>query len=61
MNGNPATVRADVDPGEEHFIAHFPEEWFRDPNSRYLREYRIDALWDDPDVLEASLALRHTG
>ena len=59
VNGNPASVRGDVEPGEEQLIAHFPEEWFRDPNSRYLREYRIDAPWDDPDVLAAAMALRH--
>ncbi|MHB8495511.1 MAG: ATP-grasp domain-containing protein [Casimicrobiaceae bacterium] len=59
LNGGPSSVRGDVDPGEEQLIAHFPEEWFRDPGSRYLREYRIDGLWDDPDVLAAAMALRH--
>lgn len=59
LNGSPSSVRGDVEPGEEQLIAHFPEEWFRDPRSRYLREYRIDALWDDPDVLAAAMALRH--
>ncbi len=59
VNGNPSSVRGDVEPGEEQLIAHFPEEWFRDPNSRCLREYRIDAPWDDPEVLAAALALRH--
>ena len=61
VTGNPSSVRADVAPGEDQLIAHFPEEWLRDPNSRYLLEYRIDAPWDDPDVLEASIALRHSG
>ncbi len=59
LNGSPSSVRGDVEPGEEQLIAHFPEEWFRDPGSRYLREYRIDGLWDDPEVLAAAMALRH--
>jgi biotin carboxylase len=61
LTGNSSSARPDVEPGEEHFIAHFPEEWLRDPDSPYLREYRIDAPWEDPDLLVATLALRHDG
>jgi len=59
LTGNPSSIRTDVEPLEEHFIAHFPEEWLRDPQSRYLREYRIDAPWDDLGLLQATLAMRH--
>jgi predicted ATP-grasp superfamily ATP-dependent carboligase len=57
VHGLPLTMRADLDPGEEHTLAHFPQEWLRDPNSRYLREYPVDAPWDDPELFEAMLAL----
>lgn len=59
INAEQRTVRGDLAKGEEHLIAHFPQEWLRDPESRYLRQCRVDAPWDDPDVLEAMLALRH--
>jgi predicted ATP-grasp superfamily ATP-dependent carboligase len=59
VNGQPQLGRRDLDPGEEHLIAHFPQEWLRDPQSRYLRDFRIDAPWDDPEVMEAMMALRN--
>jgi glutathione synthase/RimK-type ligase-like ATP-grasp enzyme len=59
VNGQPLSDRRDLDPGEEHMITHFPQEWLRDPQSRYLRDFRIDAPWDDPEVMEAMLALRN--
>ncbi len=59
INGQPPSSRRDLDPGEEHMITHFPQEWLRDPQSRYLRDFRIDAPWDDPEVMEAMLALRN--
>jgi predicted ATP-grasp superfamily ATP-dependent carboligase len=59
LHGLPLTMRSDLDPDEEHTLAHFPSEWLRDPNSRYLREYPVDAPWDDPGLFEAMLALRH--
>lgn len=31
-------------------------EWTRDPASRYLREYPVDAPWDEPDLVEAIVA-----
>jgi predicted ATP-grasp superfamily ATP-dependent carboligase len=58
VNGQPPPGRRDLDPGEEHSIAQFPQEWLRDPQSRYLRDFRVDAPWDDPEVMEAMLALR---
>jgi predicted ATP-grasp superfamily ATP-dependent carboligase len=59
VNGQPQSGRRDLDPGEEHLITHFPQEWLRDPQSRYLRDFRIDAPWDEPEVMEAMLALRN--
>lgn len=53
MLGLPSPTRADLDPGEEHFVAHFPLEWTRDPQSRYLREYPVDIPWDEPELLQA--------
>jgi predicted ATP-grasp superfamily ATP-dependent carboligase len=58
FHGLPVSTRTDVAPGEERTIAHFPQEWLRDPESRYLRECPVDAPWDDPPLFAAMLALR---
>jgi hypothetical protein len=36
-------------------IALFPQEWRRNPRSSWLRTAYLDAPWDDPAVLRASL------
>lgn len=59
VTGNPRSSRQDLAPGEEHVIAHFPQEWLRDPESRYLRDHRVDVPWNDPALFEAMLELRH--
>jgi predicted ATP-grasp superfamily ATP-dependent carboligase len=59
MHDRPSRVRGDVDAGEEYVIAHFPQEWLRDPESRWLREHRSDCPWDDPPLFDAMVALRH--
>ena len=51
-----STTRSGLDPGEEHFVVHFPLEWVRDPNSRYLREYPVDIPWDEPELVDAIVA-----
>jgi predicted ATP-grasp superfamily ATP-dependent carboligase len=56
VNGLPSPTRPDLDPGEEHFTVHFPLEWTRDPESRYLREYPVDVPWDEPELFEAIVA-----
>ena len=56
VNGLPSPTRADLDPGEEHFVVHFPHEWMRDPTSRYLREYPVDVPWEEPELVEAIVA-----
>ena len=52
------TTRTELEPGEDRTFVHFPQEWLRDPGSRYLREYPVDAPWDDPKLFAAMLALR---
>jgi hypothetical protein len=54
----PTQSRRRLDDGEEHVIAHFPQEWLRDPASAYLRTCRVDAPWNDPGLFRAMAALR---
>ena len=56
--GTTSKSRADLSEGEEGISVYFPREWLRDPNSRYLREYPVDVPWDEPELIEAMLALR---
>jgi predicted ATP-grasp superfamily ATP-dependent carboligase len=59
VEGTASTSRSDLSEGEEGITVHFPGEWLRDPQSRYLRDYPVDVPWDEPDLIEAMLALRH--
>jgi hypothetical protein len=57
--GKPVTARSELgDADEGRTFVHFPQEWLRDPGSRYLREYPVDAPWDDPKLFAAMLELR---
>jgi hypothetical protein len=58
LAGTPSTSRSDPSPGEEGIGVHFPQEWLRDPESAFLRDYPVDIPWDDPDLFEAMVALR---
>jgi hypothetical protein len=58
MHGLALPTRADLTEGEEHFTVHFPQEWLRDVASHWLREYPVDVPWDEPELIEAMLALR---
>jgi predicted ATP-grasp superfamily ATP-dependent carboligase len=40
-------------------VTVFPREWLCDPDSRYLREFPVDVPWDEPELLEALLAMRN--
>lgn len=51
-------TRSDLDEAEEHVTVHFPQEWLRDPHSRWLREYPVDVPWDEPKLIEALIAMR---
>lgn len=54
-----SATRPGLDPGEERIFVQFPGEWLRDPASRWLRKHPVDVPWDDPELLEAMLALRN--
>lgn len=58
LTGAVSTSRAALAPGEEHIVAHFPQEWLRDPASPYLRKCRVDVPWDDRELLMALTAER---
>jgi predicted ATP-grasp superfamily ATP-dependent carboligase len=58
MHATPPPMRTDLDEGEEHYTVHFPQEWLRDPASHWLRDYPVDVPWDEPELIEAMLAMR---
>lgn len=58
LTGAKSSSRSDPSPGEEGVGVHFPQEWLRDPESSFLRDYPVDVPWDDPDLLEAMVAMR---
>ncbi|MGE5088236.1 MAG: hypothetical protein ACM3QY_03840 [Candidatus Levyibacteriota bacterium] len=58
LSGAPMTTRTDLDEGEEHLCVHFPSEWLRDPESAWLRDHPVDVPWDEPELIEAMLAMR---
>lgn len=57
LHGLPPTGRTDLDEGEEHICVSFPQEWLRDPESKWLRDYPVDVPWDEPELFEAMLDL----
>ena len=59
LQGKPLNTRARLDDDEERIFVSFPHEWLRDPESRYLRDYPVDVPWDEPELIEAMLAMRH--
>lgn len=59
VTGEKSAVPRDVAPDFTRTVARFPQEWLRDAESPYLRDYPVDAPWDDPVLFEAYLALRH--
>ena len=58
LAGTRSTTRSDPAPGEEGIGVQFPQEWLRDPESSFLRDYPVDVPWDDPDLLDALVAMR---
>lgn len=58
MRGLSSPTRSRLDAGEERMFVPFPAEWLRNPESRWLRQYPVDIPWDDPELLDAMLALR---
>ncbi len=58
LGGLPNPTRTDLGPGEEVVRVSFPQEWLRDPQSRWLREYPVDVPWDEWQLLAAMVARR---
>ena len=58
MNGLPSPSRTRLDANDERILVQFPGEWLRDPSSRWPRQHAVDVPWDDPELLDAMLALR---
>ena len=59
LEGSASKSRTALDAEEEGISVHFPQEWLRDPDSPYLRQYPSDVPWDEPELLEALLKLRN--
>ncbi len=59
VEGRPSNTRTRLDDGEERVFVSFPHEWLRDPASRYLRDHPVDVPWDEPELIEAMLTMRH--
>ncbi|HEV7412524.1 MAG TPA: ATP-grasp domain-containing protein [Casimicrobiaceae bacterium] len=58
LDGLPNPTRTDLEAGEEVVRVSFPQEWLRDPQSRWLREYPVDVPWGELELLTAMLARR---
>ncbi|HQR12380.1 MAG TPA: ATP-grasp domain-containing protein, partial [Casimicrobiaceae bacterium] len=59
LAGAPLPARVDPSGALGPTVAVFPREWLRDPESRSLVDYPVDVPWDDPELLEALVAMRH--
>jgi len=59
MHGVASPTRSRLDAGEERIFVQFPAEWLRNPQSPWLRRHPVDVPWDDPELLDAMLALRN--
>lgn len=60
LHGLPPPGRVDLDEGEEQICVCFPQEWLRDPESKWLRDYPVDVPWEEPELFEAMLDLYPT-
>ena len=56
LRGEAVAGRTAMSAGEEWINVHFPQEWLRDPESAYLRDYPVDVPWDEPELFEAMVA-----
>jgi len=59
MHDGVSPSRTRLDEGEERIFVQFPAEWLRNPQSPWLRRHPVDVPWDDPELLDAMLALRN--
>jgi len=53
----PLPIPATVAPGGDTVVI-FPRQWLVDPASALLRRYPVDVPWDEPELIEALLAMR---
>lgn len=59
LHGLPSESGSDLRDGDEYIRVNFPQEWLRDPDSAWLRDYPADVPWDEPELIEALVAMRH--
>jgi hypothetical protein len=59
LTGVPSTSGTDLGERDESIRVNFPQEWLRDPESTWLRDYPVDVPWDEPELIEAMVAMRH--
>jgi hypothetical protein len=59
LSGQPAPRGSVEDEIEGEAVVVFPREWLRDPQSPHLSEFPVDIPWDEPELVEAMLAMRH--
>jgi hypothetical protein len=59
VHGRVSSSRSALADGEEGITVHFPQEWLRDLDSHWLREYPSDVPWDEPELFEAMVATRN--
>ena len=53
MRGEPWTGPRDLPDGPGTRLALFPQEWYREPSSHWLRELACDLPWHDRALLAA--------
>jgi hypothetical protein len=58
IHGLSISSGTDLADGDAHIRVNFPQEWLRDPDSAWLRDYPADVPWDEPELIEAMLALK---
>lgn len=59
LEGEPRGAGSLEDEDSGGTVAIFPREWLRDPKSPHLAEFPVDVPWDEPELIEAMLAMRH--
>ncbi len=59
LAGRPPSISRHPRDLAHRIVTVFPREWLFDPASPYLRDFPVDAPWDDPQLLEAMFAMRH--
>lgn len=57
VTGSEWKGRLDLPPGPGPRFALFPQEWYRDDTSRWLRQLPCDAPWHDPALLAAMIRM----